>query len=347
MYDENDGFFDHMVPPTPPQSRAEGLSTVDTTNEIFPGNAEFAAGPYGLGVRVPMIVDLALEQGRLGGSEVFDHTSLIRFIERRFGHGTLRSRRDEHHAVAARRGRRPDVGVQLQVAQRRQSSRCPARTATPRPTAIGTPITSRRRRSTQSLPEQEPGMRPARPVPYELHVRADVDAAAGTVTIHFGNSGSAAAVFQVRRGQRGRARGRTPSVRQSALSDTWQRAGKPGYGLSVYGPNGFFRSFKGSLTGHHKTNLAVSALYEGGGIALEIRNSGTQPATVHVHDAYGHHNASRALQPGEGWTHGWSLDGSHGWYDLTVSVDGDSAFQQQLAGHVETGDDSMTDPALG
>ena len=36
MYDENDGFFDHMVPPTPPQSRAEGISTVDTTNEIFP-----------------------------------------------------------------------------------------------------------------------------------------------------------------------------------------------------------------------------------------------------------------------------------------------------------------------
>ena len=29
IYDENDGFFDHMVPPTPPQSRAQGLSTVD------------------------------------------------------------------------------------------------------------------------------------------------------------------------------------------------------------------------------------------------------------------------------------------------------------------------------
>jgi phospholipase C len=28
-YDENDGLFDHMVPPTPPQSRAQGLSTSD------------------------------------------------------------------------------------------------------------------------------------------------------------------------------------------------------------------------------------------------------------------------------------------------------------------------------
>ena len=56
MYDEDDGLFDHIVPPTPPQSRTEGLSTIDVTHEIFPGNARFAAGPIGLGIRVPMIV---------------------------------------------------------------------------------------------------------------------------------------------------------------------------------------------------------------------------------------------------------------------------------------------------
>ena len=86
MYDENDGFFDHMVPPTPPQSRAQGLSTVDTTNEIFAGNASFAAGPYGLGVRVPMIVISPWSKGGWVSSEVFDHTSLIQFIEQRFAH---------------------------------------------------------------------------------------------------------------------------------------------------------------------------------------------------------------------------------------------------------------------
>jgi len=32
-----DGFFDHVVPPTPPRSAAEGLSTVDVGIEIFPG----------------------------------------------------------------------------------------------------------------------------------------------------------------------------------------------------------------------------------------------------------------------------------------------------------------------
>src|SRR6201981_623340 len=85
MYDENDGFFDHMVPPTPPQSRAEGLSTVATTNEVFGGNAGFSAGPIGLGVRVPMIVISPWSRGGWVNSQVFDHTSVIRFLALRFG----------------------------------------------------------------------------------------------------------------------------------------------------------------------------------------------------------------------------------------------------------------------
>ncbi|MES1210069.1 MAG: phospholipase domain-containing protein [Pseudomonadota bacterium] len=56
---------------------------------------------------------------------------------------------------------------------------------------------------------------------------------------------------------------------------------------------------------------------------------------------------SRTLQADEGWTHGWSLDKSFNWYDLTVTVPSDPNFRQQLAGHVENGRDSMTDPALG
>ena len=52
-YDENDGFFDHAVPPTVPQSRAQGLSTIDTTNEIFPGSSAYATGPYGLACVCP------------------------------------------------------------------------------------------------------------------------------------------------------------------------------------------------------------------------------------------------------------------------------------------------------
>ena len=85
MFDENDGFFDHMVPPMPPTTRAQGLSTVETTHEIFPGNKDYPSGPYGLGVRVPMIVVSPWSKGGWVNSQVFDHTSLIRFVEQRFG----------------------------------------------------------------------------------------------------------------------------------------------------------------------------------------------------------------------------------------------------------------------
>jgi len=41
------------------------------------------------------------------------------------------------------------------------------------------------------------------------------------------------------------------------------------------------------------------------------------------------------------------LHKSFGWYDFTVQVGSDASFERQLAGHVETGRDSMTDPAIG
>jgi phospholipase C len=41
------------------------------------------------------------------------------------------------------------------------------------------------------------------------------------------------------------------------------------------------------------------------------------------------------------------LRDTHGWYDVQVTVDTDRTFIRRLAGHVETGRDSASDPALG
>jgi phospholipase C len=84
-YDENDGFFDHVPPPFAPQSRDNGLSTVATTNEVFAGDASHMAGAYGLGPRVPMLVVSPWTKGGWVCSQTFDHTSLLQFIEARFG----------------------------------------------------------------------------------------------------------------------------------------------------------------------------------------------------------------------------------------------------------------------
>ena len=78
-YDENDGFFDHMPGPIPALTPARGASTVDTHGESYEGQA------VGLGVRVPLIVVSPWSRGGWVNSQVFDHTSVIRFLERRFG----------------------------------------------------------------------------------------------------------------------------------------------------------------------------------------------------------------------------------------------------------------------
>ena len=81
MYDENDGFFDHVAPPVPAAGTAGELLTVDT----LPADANGIAGPIGLGFRVPLLVVSPFSRGGHVCSQTFDHTSQLRFIEERFG----------------------------------------------------------------------------------------------------------------------------------------------------------------------------------------------------------------------------------------------------------------------
>jgi phospholipase C len=79
-WDENGGFFDHVRPPTPRHgTRGEFLTVAP-----LPAAAEGIRGPIGLGFRVPMLVVSPFSRGGLVSSDVFDHTSTLRFIETRF-----------------------------------------------------------------------------------------------------------------------------------------------------------------------------------------------------------------------------------------------------------------------
>jgi phospholipase C len=81
MYDENDGFFDHVPPVTAPSGTEGEYLTVDP----LPSSAGGLAGPIGMGVRVPMIVVSPFSAGGYVCSDVFDHTSQLRFLESVFG----------------------------------------------------------------------------------------------------------------------------------------------------------------------------------------------------------------------------------------------------------------------
>ncbi len=80
-WDENGGFFDHVAPPTPPPGTAGEYVTVSP----LPADAAGVAGPIGLGFRVPMIVVSPFSRGGFISSLPFDHTSILRFLETRFG----------------------------------------------------------------------------------------------------------------------------------------------------------------------------------------------------------------------------------------------------------------------
>ena len=80
VYDENGGFFDHVPPPVPPAGTAGEYLT-----GTLPSAADGIAGPVGLGFRTPCLVVSPFSRGGYLSSEVFDHTSTLRFIETRFG----------------------------------------------------------------------------------------------------------------------------------------------------------------------------------------------------------------------------------------------------------------------
>ncbi len=79
-YDENGGFFDHVVPPTPPA----GTPGEEVTASAATAEGGGVAGPIGLGFRVPMTVVSPWSRGGYVDSATYDHTSLLRFLEARF-----------------------------------------------------------------------------------------------------------------------------------------------------------------------------------------------------------------------------------------------------------------------
>ncbi len=80
-FDENGGFFDHVAPPTPPP----GTSGEFLSAAHLPSEAHGITGPIGLGFRVPTLVVSPFSRGGYVNSDVFDHTSLLRLLESRFG----------------------------------------------------------------------------------------------------------------------------------------------------------------------------------------------------------------------------------------------------------------------
>ncbi|HUN37029.1 MAG TPA: alkaline phosphatase family protein [Trebonia sp.] len=77
IYDENDGFFDHVTPPTAPAGTAGEFISV--SNAYSPSTK--ISEPIGLGFRVPCIIVSPWTVGGYVCHDTFDHTSVIQFLE--------------------------------------------------------------------------------------------------------------------------------------------------------------------------------------------------------------------------------------------------------------------------
>jgi phospholipase C len=153
-YDENDGYFDHVPPPTAPA----GTPGEWITGKL-PAAAGGIAGPVGLGFRVPMFVISPFSTGGWVASDVFDHTSTIRFMEVLFGV-------EELNISAWRRRTCGDLttALRLKPGKARSFPALPGVRFT-RDYLLRQYITSQDQPNPvvpakQSLPSQEPGTRP-------------------------------------------------------------------------------------------------------------------------------------------------------------------------------------------
>lgn len=341
-FDENDGLFDHVPPPAPPArvagdpSRYVGASTIMADDEYHvrsqtEADAAYLHRPYGLGPRVPMYVVSPWSTGGYVSSEVFDHTSVIRFLETRFGvmEPNISAWR---RAVCGdltscfnfdRKDERPFVERLPETRQLSDRASALKEMAPPLPTALAAPV-------------QEEGLRRRRPTPYRLDVELD----AGAGSLSFRNRGrERAAVFHIYdRHRSDEVPARYTVGAGEVLEAKFPDPGPHENDLFVLGPDSFHRRLVGRLD-RFGARLEPGIGY---GATVYLTNPTGDVLVLSVLDmAYGTKAQKVKLAPHGNRSLLLDFSRSHGWYDLCLVGGGQS---WRMAGHLETGEESFSDP---
>lgn len=404
-YDENDGYFDHVPPfvapdPFDPKTgicskgvNETGVEYVRRKNELEEGipPRQARGGPIGLGFRVPMIIASPWSRGGKVCSQVFDHTSSLQFLEtfinqkfnkniqqstisawRRTVCGNLTAAFTRYESGKEKIDfieRNPFV-EKIYNARFREEPNNFRKLSDEEMTLI-----NKDPRASKLLPKQEPGMRVAVPLPYELYADGGLSKGKKSVRVRmeaghtlFG-AASAGSPFNVYAANR--YDGPIASDNEGAEPRmVWHFAVSPGdrleyewplqafennrYHLRVYGPNGFFRELAGDAADpdlqiacvYQKSMLSPSAAT--GNIELEITNNTGLPVKIRIADnAYKTKDIVKVIPANGRERIATDLKKSFGWYDFNVEVKGKDQFTRRYAGRVETGKASYTDPVMG
>lgn len=356
-YDEGGQFFDHHWPPVPPMGPLDGKSTVTTVGELTKVE-EFgvpAGTPIGMGFRVPLILVSPWTRGHYVYSEVSDHASVLKFLEKRFGvpcpNISPWRRAVTSDLTAAFDFANPDYSWPESfpsTAQNVNQSKWECENL-PAPTLP----------ASQSMPVQEAGTRLARSLPYEFLI-SDTVAATG-VTVVMNNTGAAGAVFAVFDLTYPAMTPRKYTVEGGkALDDVWLPSNATNtYNLSLHGPNGFVRKFSGTVSA---AGVASSLLYTPAAgtvtVAVAVAASGAPTGACNftvTDNAYGAGEWGVVVgQGGPAAAVTVNVTPSANWYDLTVSLvptsscglPSGAAFTRRFMGHMENGKTTTSDPAM-
>jgi len=333
-YDENDGFFDHVPPPAAPAG---------TAGEYLNGTG------IGLGFRVPLLAISPWSRGGWVSSEVSDHTSVLRFLER--WTAAIGRPATTPYISAWRRKVCGDLTGMFDFAGPVYGLPALPETPTvgystctwlPNPSPVD-----------NALPAQQPGTRPARALPYQPNANLD--------ELEFGSNGKILVWIEM-------ANAGTAATHFAAYANAyrtggpWQYTVDPGagqrdffncgtfygdgkYDLSVVGPNRFLRRFTGNATAAGRY-LSVTATYatapDTGKLAVFFTLANTSAAavtfTIRANSYRGDGPWTYTVPAGGSVTdHFNAVAYSSGWYDLTVTAGSDAGWSQRFAGHLETG----------
>jgi phospholipase C len=366
-YDENDGYFDHVPPfqaphPKKPET-GKASKSIDTTLEVVDVEQDRKHKPtgavrgnsLGLGFRVPMIIASPWSRGGAVCSQVFDHTSVIRFLEELFTKKTGQPLRETNitswrRAIcgdllsAFHTGGDPKPGLESFLNRDASIEGIHRAMYKPVPSGIK-PLTEAEIEAVKSkaaesrLPKQEAGVRKSCPLPYDLHADGSPNADRTAFQIRFESKGKVGAPFIA---YAETADGLT--VRHYAVAagesvdDSWPLAAfKDGrYRLRIHGPNGFFREFNGTAADPKvKVSLDGGSFHIDAGeplnVALADLSYGGEPIRMPI-------AGTRAIEI--------PFSESGGWYDVGLAFEHHPDFQWRFSGRIESGEWSITDPAM-
>jgi phospholipase C len=210
------------------------------------------------------------------------------------------------------------------------------------------------------MPQQEKGTRSSCALPYELYSEGKLSADKKQFTVRLSakkdifGAKAIGAPFNIYTPSKDEAPRNYAVLAGDSLTDSWTLDENGDYHLAVYGPNGFFREFKGNT---EDPAAEVACEYQqgsagrknlSGNIVIKIKNNSSSKSTFTVTDnAYKAAPQTKTVNPGAVASIVVDLKNSSGWYDVSIKAEGYNSFEKRYAGRVETGRHSISDPVMG